>query len=438
MFLASRGRVKMGVNASGSAKIAAFCAAAVLSMPLYAFGMDVTGRASESLFLQNDDASSQNYNFIRTKLKLDATDVSGVDNSLHFDGSYLSQGQYSYNGQIPTNRVDALNLRMDKLFLNTDVVLGRQMIDGLVGAKVDGALLEIHTGESSGLGLFGGTLPDPYTDAFASSYPTYGAYGFYRERTTGAALGYATSMYNGKEDQAYVFGSAYYSPSDAFNVNTTARLDNNQNGGSGFNVTNLLLSANYHWGWLAYMNLTYNQYRAVWYQQSMSMTYGLNLEMQQSVRVYGDYSVTKSAKIYADFDFRQRDSDSKSASLYVLGFKDNDLMGYLYYNAAYRNINYFTALSSQIYLLGGVQMSERASGELSAAYGTNSQNGAGNDMTQMIYSAAANWIATKALMFNLMVEMSDQKFISVDSIYLAKYKDEYVSTSVYANLSYRF
>jgi len=428
----------MGAKAECLGKIAAIFAVLIFSRLPPAFGMEVTGRVSESVFYQTDDASSQNYSFFNTRLKLDATDLNGVDNSFHFDGSNLGQGQNTYNVQIPTNRVDALNLRMDKLFFNTDVVLGRQMIDGLVGAKVDGALLERHFGESSGFGVFGGTLPDPYTDAFAASYPAYGAYGYYKDREIGVTAGYATSMYNGKEDQAYIFGSAYYSPNDSLNMNASGRFDHSLQGGNGYYVTNLLLSANYHWGWLAYLNLTYDQYRAVWYQESMTMLYGLNLDLQQSMRVYGDYSVSKTAKIYADYDYRQRESDGGVAFLYMLGLKDSDLLGHLYYNLAYRNIDYFTATSSQIYLAVGAQANERVSGELSATYATNSQNSAANGMTQMIYSASANWLASKKVTFNCVVEMSDQKFLSVDSVYLAKYKDEYLTTSVFANLSYRF
>ncbi|MBI3580827.1 MAG: hypothetical protein HY098_01910 [Nitrospinae bacterium] len=428
----------MGAKAGHAGKIAALCAVAIFSAPLLAFGMDVAGRVSESVFYQTDDATNQNYNFFNTRLKLDATDVNGVDNSFHFDGSNLGQGEKTYNVQVPANRVDALNLRLERLFFNTDVVLGRQLIDGLVGAKVDGALLEHHFGESSGYGVFGGTLPDPYTDAFASSYPAYGAYGFYKDREIGVTAGYTTSMYNGKEDQAYIFGSAYYSPNDSLNLNGSGRFDHNLQGGNGYYVTNLLVSANYHWGWLAYLNLTYDQYRAVWYQESMTMLYGLNLDLQQTMRVYGDYSLSKTAKIYADYDYRQRESDGGVAFLSTVGFKDSDLFGYLYYNAAYRNIDYFTALSTQMFLAVGAQANERVSGELSATYSANSQNSATNGMTQMIYSASANWLASKKLAFNCVVEASDQKFLSVDSVYLAKYKDEYLTTSVYANLSYRF
>lgn len=427
----------MGVERPGIAKV--LCAAALVLLPVEGFAMNLKGRVSESVLYVTDDSAKQNYSYTWSKLRLDATDIYGnKENSAHFDGAYTGASSNVYNSQTPPTRINYANLKMEKLFYDTDVVLGRQAIDDLVGARLDGALFDMHSSDAAGLGVFGGTMPDPYMDYFSSGFLTFGGFGYYKKKEAGVTLGYAESLYNGNEDQAYIYGSTYLAPTDEFDVNGSARLDHNAGNTSGYDFTNLLVNANYRSGWRANLNLTYNQYRAVWYQASETMNYGLDMALQKSARVFTDVALVPTVKVYADYDYRIRDSDGLSASLLMVGLKENDLMEIFYYNVSYRNINYFTAVSWQGALAVGAQFNEKATAELGAAYSENQQNQTSNGMTQIIYTASADYTASKSWMFNCSVETSTQKFVSVDSVYLSKYNDQYQTTTVFANLTYRF
>ncbi|MBI5179694.1 MAG: hypothetical protein HZA04_10610 [Nitrospinae bacterium] len=414
--------------------IASLIAASLASVPAYA--VDLHGRVSEAVFYLTDDATVQNYNFTRTRLALEATNFDGEDNTFRFDGSYRTKSSYDYNTRTPDTRIDVMNVEMLKAFTDTDVTIGRQYIESLVGARVDGALLNLHLDAAKGAGFFGGTAPDPYNDDLTSAFTTYGAYGYWKEKDGGVTAGYATSLYKGKEDLAYLFGSAYLTPDDELSMYGSVRLDHNITAQNGYDITNLLLTANYRWGWEARVNLTLNQYRGLWMQESMD--YNVTHEMQRSARVYADYSLSRSSKVYGQFDYRTRDSDDKSASLYGIGYRDSELWGALFYNVGYRGINYFTSKSWQVYVSGGAQPRDDLTAELGVSYLNNTQDKPENSMTQMVYTASANWLVSKSLYFNGVVEYSTEKFLSVDSVYLAKYKDEYKSTAIWANLDYRF
>ncbi len=413
------------------------CAAAIsATAPAAAYAVELHGRISESVFMLSDDATVQNYNYSRTRLNLDATDIYGKDETFRFDGSYRTKGQYDYNSKTPDTRVDVMNIEMRRMFADTDVTLGRQYIDSLIGARVDGVLFQNYLSKEAGVGAFGGTAPDPYSDDFTSAFTTYGAYGFWKEKSMGATAGYASTMFKGKEDTAYLFGSGYLTPDDSLSMYSSLRMDHNITTKNGWDITNLLLTANYRWDRVARVNLALNQYRGLWMQESMD--YNVSHEMQRSARVYADYNITREQKLYTHADYRTRDSDNKSASLYGLGYKISEMVGSMYMNAAYRGINYFTTTSTQMFLALGAQPMDDVSAEFSITSTTSQQEKSSNDMSQMIYSASADWQITKSLYFNGLVEYSAEKFLSMDSVYLAKYKDEYKSTAIYANLAYRF
>ncbi len=413
--------------------LAALIAAAV---PSAASAMDIKGRISESLFLQNDDASNQSYNFTRTRLYLNGL---GEETDFHFDGQYRTSGGKEYNSSIDSTRIDQANIDMRHIGgTRTRFAIGRQYIDPMPGARVDGLNMDFALGETGGAGLFGGTKADPLHDYFTADYTTYGFYTYLRNKSVSTALGVATSQHMGNEDEMYLYGSFAWSPSDAMNMYSSVRVDNKVTGDAtggkeGPDITNLFFNFNYRWGWAARINMSYSQYRAIWLQDSMS--YSLDHSINRNYGMYGDVSLSRTGKVYADVSYATRGNDGKEGNIMGLGYRQNELWSVLYYNLAYRLVNYYTNKGWQGFFALGANVRENITGELNATYMVSQQDGATDDMTQMIYGASLNFSVSRQLFIYGVVEYSDQNIPTLNAV---KYPSSYKTSSVFLNLDYRF
>ena len=424
--------VEMKKNLTGGF-LAALIAAAI---PSTSGAMDIKGRVSESVFMQNDDASNQTYNFNRLRLYLNGT---GEETDFHFDGQYRSKGEKDYNNSIDSTRIDQFNVDMRRVAgTNTRLAIGRQYIDPMPGARVDGLNADFALGETVGTGIFGGTKADPLHDYFTSDYTTYGLYAYLREKGFSTSLGLATSQHKGTEDEMYLYGSLAWSPNDEMSVYSSLRVDNKvtsdaSGGGEGPDITNLFLNVNYRWGWTARINATYSQYRAIWLQDTMS--YGIDHNINRNYGLYGDYSITRSGKVYADINYSTRGNDGKDGSVVGLGYRQNDILNALYGNVAYRLVNYYTNKGWQGFAALGADIRENINAELNATYMSSEQDGSADAMTQMIYGGSVNYILTKQLFLYGTLEYSDQNIPTLNAV---KYPSSYKTSSVFINLDYRF
>ncbi|TBR21659.1 MAG: hypothetical protein EPO63_08440, partial [Candidatus Nitrosotenuis sp.] len=346
--------------------MAALIAAAV---PSAAVAMDFKGRVSESVFMQNDDASNQTYNFTRTRLYLNGL---GEETDFHFDGQYRTTAGKDYNSKIGNTRIDLLNVDMRHVGGgNTRLTMGRQYIDSMPGAKVDGLNADFTMGESTGTGIFGGTKAEPQQDYFTTDYTTYGLYAYLRQKGFSTSLGLASSQHKGTEDEMYLYGSLAWSPTDSMSLYSSLRVDNKVTGDAsggkeGPDITNLFVNFNYRWGWTARINATYSQYRAIWLQDTMS--YGIDHNINRNYGLYGDYSITRSGKVYADINYATRGNDGKDGSVMGIGYRQNDLLNVLYGNVAYRMVNYYTNKGWQGFAALGADVRENVSAELNTTY----------------------------------------------------------------------
>ncbi len=414
-----------------------FLAALLAGMvPSAAPAMEIKGRVSESVFIQNDDASNQNYNFTRTRLYLNGL---GEETDFHFDGQYRTTGGKDYSSSIDATRIDQANVDLRHLAgTRIRLGIGRQYIDPMPGARVDGLNADFGLGETTGVGLFGGTKADPLHDYFTSDYTTYGFYTYLRQKGFTTSLGVAASQHKGNEDEMYLYGSFAWSPSDSMSMYSSLRVDNKVSGDAaggkeGPDITNLFLNVNYRWGWMARVNVTYSQYRAIWLQDTMS--YGIDHSINRNYGVYGDYSLTRTGKVYADVTYATRGSDGKDGNLMGVGYRQNELLDMMYYNLAFRLVNYYTNKGWQGFLAVGANMREDIGGELNATSMTTTQDGSTDDMTQMIYGASVNYSVTKRLFLYGVLEYSDQNIPTLNAV---KYPSSYKTTSVFMNLDYRF
>lgn len=425
--------VKKGIFTAGL--LAGLMAAA---LPSPASAVEIKGRVSESLFMQNDDAANQTYNFTRTRLYLNALGLAD-ETDFHFDGQYRTVGGKDYNRHIDNTRIDQVNVDMRHVAgTGTRLTLGRQYIDPMPGAKVDGLNADFALGETVGAGLFGGTKADPSQDYFTSDYTTYGLYTYLRAKGFSTSIGLAASQHKGNEDEMYLYGSLAWSPDDAMSLYSSLRVDNKVSGDASGNkdgpdITTLFVNMNYRWGWTARLNLTYSQYRAIWLQDTMK--YGIDHNINRNYGVYADYSITSGGKIYTDLSYATRGNDGKDGNIMGVGYRQNEMPGTMYCNLAYRAVNYYTNKGWQGFFALGANPREDIGGEVSATYMSSKQDNADGGLTQMIYGASVNYSVTRQLFFYGVLEYSDQNIPTLNAV---KYPSSYKTTSVFLNLDYRF
>ncbi|VAX20047.1 hypothetical protein MNBD_NITROSPINAE02-1392 [hydrothermal vent metagenome] len=396
---------------------------------------EMHGAITGSYYNHDDDIDSYNFTFTRLRLKLDVNDFMGENVSLRLRGSTRSVGGNDYNSTIPNNRIDTVKLTINKIFSIIDVQIGRQTMRDIPGARVDGAQLRVNLGKNFGVGTFGGAAPDPYDDSFNRAYSTTGVYGFYRSLLNGLSFGYVTSRFNNAEDLSYFGGSGYATASPELRFYGALRMDHNVDEDS-YDLTNLFLSANFRPNRKAKFNFSYNEYRAV--KRYQSMEYDLNFELQKTMRLSADFRVTNSARIYGRVDSRTRESDGASAMLLLLGIKQTELFDRFFYHISVRSINYFTADIMQFQTALGVETDDNLTAEVSAIYITNKQQDTPIEMNQWVMGASVDWVSESRLFVSGKIEWSNESYVDVESVYVAKEADEFGSMTYFLMMGYYF
>lgn len=407
---------------------------AALSAPLPASGLDIKGRISASYMNQDDTVSTHDYNVYSTNLKLDVTDFAGENAFFHFKGRVRKAGSNDFNSQTPDYRVRDANLELKELFNKTDLVLGRQYVSALPGARLDGALLRFHRGEHYLYGLFGGMKPDPYEEHFNSDYSIAGAYGLYKNKQSRVTLGYATTWYKGKEDSSYLYGSGNYGFNRKMYIYLSARGDHNIDNGS-YELTNLLGTFSYRIGRRSRVRVTYNQYRGI--QLYESMDYNINRDLQTAWRLYVDYGVRKTTSVYARYDVRTRSSDNKTAYLYMVGVRENRFLKRFFTDVSYRSINYFTSKITQYYVSVGMDAGRSVTVRTDYTKSENRQADAPNKLDQEIYGISLDWYGKSKIFVTGRYEETQEKYLPIESIFTAQ-ENDFKSRTIYLSAGYRF
>lgn len=409
--------------------------AALIAAPAPAHAAKVRGMVSGSVYNHDDDVSAQDFTVTRFNVRLSADEIAGEGTYLTLRATTRSAGS-DYNRDIPGSRVETLVAGANGIWSFLDVAVGRQWLRDIPTARVDGAAVTARLGDYSGVGLFGGQAPDPYNDTVSGDYTTFGGYAFYRAPEAGVSGGYVATLFKGNEDLSFISGAGYLAPSTDLRLYATARSDHNVASGQ-WETTNLSVSLNYRAGQVARLGAAYNQYRAV--RRYESMDYSLNYDLQTTMRFSGDFNVTPDLSVYGRFDARTRETDSKSATLYVAGVRQKQIMDWLYYDISYRGVNYFTSTSSQYAAAVGADLDNPdLTAELSASLLNNEQDGAANSLRQMVYGGSVDWRITDQLYTSGKIEVSNEQYLDVDSIYTAKATDTYNAMTFFLYAGYNF
>jgi len=406
-------------------------------MPLCAIAMDLKGGASFSYFNQNDDASPLDFSIFRARVNCDISNFYGENKILHLDADSRQSGSTSdFNTGIPDTRLRNVNLEIKQAFSNTDIFIGRQYINQLPGARVDGLHAKYFLKNQTGIGIFAGLQPDPFTDDLGGDFSIAGAYVFHRKDGLGFSGGVATSLFKGKEDSTWLYGQGDYRISPTANAYLSLRADREIKGGSGFRITNLTGSVNQRIGRKGRIGLSYSQSRAI--QLAESMNYNPLSNLYRSFRLTASYRLFRSTFLRGSADFRSRDRDSKSASIFMGGIRQTNLLRYFYLDAYYRKVAYFTSNVNQYYGALGAQVFSNFSAEGSFTFSDNKQDDLPNTMEQTSYALNLNWMITRHLYATGRYESAKDTFLSVSPNFSSAVSTNFNRRNIFFLVGYRF
>lgn len=406
-----------------------------LASPAYAFTLK--GGVQGSYFSANDEvAGGQNFQIGRLNLRLNASGLGGNENlTMDFRGSRRIVSGDDYNENIPEQRIETAKVQWHKALRYFDISLGRDRINNIGSAKVDGTHVKFAVSKIWGLGAFTGTAPDPYSDEFSSKHTTFGGYGFLRTMSAGITAGYVDVKGDGAEETKYIAGTGYLFPSRELSIFGSIRADYSKETKQ-YSTTNIFLSAAFRMGHNARFGLNLNQYKGIKLYDSMD--YDINYELQRSARIYYVFAPLKRTKITGRVEGRTRASDGESVSLYGIGIKQEEIFKWFFVEARYRNIQYFDSSVVNTNFSIGAEKGSNMEAQIGIAINKNSNDYSENDMNQLVYSASFDWLATDKTTVGVRYEVSSEKFLNTDAVYTASAEEEYRSSyfHMYAGLTF--
>lgn len=408
--------------------------------------VDAHGRFAIGFINIDDDSPSGDFSASTFYYRYIQSELMGYDNlSLNLDGS-ARYSNSDYNSGIPAGRLHMANLKLKKVAGLFDVTVGRSFIEEFVSESVDGVDLKTWFNSKTGFGIFGGARPDPYTDKVNPDFTAFGGYAFTKTEEMGASAGYALDTYKGKTDRERLNGVVYLMPSmenlhfqasldmDNFNEETTSSNSSKK----GWDVTNLLVHANWRPVKKVSLSGTFTEFRAINREASHLEQRVEMLEEKYSVtRVRAEGAVWNTVYIYGGMDQRNRQADSKNASQMYAGIRDANFYGDTYWDLRYSDLGYFTSTVKAVTAtLGASGAGLNVSG--SATFMKNTQDKQMGDMEQMVYELNLDYWFSKTVYATLMLQYSSEKYLDINSIYTTRYANNFNTTTMYGQLGYRF
>ncbi|MBI5407381.1 MAG: hypothetical protein HZA18_06780 [Nitrospirae bacterium] len=292
------------------------------------FGAEYHGLVSLEDYYTDDSSSAYDFNLLSTRIRLDANKFNKAGSlSFHFEGRERNNlGSKDYNRHSNNERIDTLNLEYTGVE-GYYFAAGRLWPKELYVERVDGVNL-ILQGEKLGIGIFGGTKPDPYTGKLNSDFTTVGGYIFYRKEELFANLAYIYSGYKGRTDREYIYGQSSFFPLKQIRLYGSLTVDINQFEEKS-DLTNVMVELSYRPDYRKGLTFGYNQFRA--YQLYRSMDFEIETSRQQSYYVQGDYRFRERYTLYGRYDlqslhYNALEKKLRSSSTYQIGFRNDNLL----------------------------------------------------------------------------------------------------------------
>lgn len=300
----------------------------ILLTPFRVFGAEYHGLVSMDDFYSNESGSSYDFHLLTTRIRLDASKLNKAENlAFHFEGRERNNlGSKDYNSSISNARIDTMNIEYNRNG-KTDYLVGRLWPKELYAERVDGINIVRH-GSDSGLGLFAGMKPDPYTQGFNSNYTAAGVYYYRHKKNNSANFAFIHNGYKGKTDRQYLYGQTSYFPSAKISLFGTMTADIDQTT-KGIDLTNAIVELSYRPDYRKGISIGYNQFRAIRLYQSMD--FDIDTGRQQSYYVQGDYRLSDKYSLYGRFNLQTLTYNSfeqtlSSSTTYQIGLRNDNLL----------------------------------------------------------------------------------------------------------------
>lgn len=289
----------------------------------------VGGMISFEDFYSNDSASGSRH-FMTGRIRLDLTklDKSGKL-GFHFDGrqrSYLS-GESSSSSR--DNRVDLAHLEYagESLYLS----VGRLWPKDMSIEVVDGVNAVYQRSKTTGIGVFAGMRPNPYTQSTTSDFTTTGLYTTYASERLNGGAAFVFNGYKGKADREYFYGYGTWTPRPTLFAFGTVTADLSPETGA-LKLTNLITELTWRPDEVKSFTLGYNQFRA--FKFYASNLYGdIDDSRQDAWYIGATYRLTPQYMVFGRVETQKRyfpDLQAGQSDMlsYRLGVTGDNMFGY--------------------------------------------------------------------------------------------------------------
>lgn len=289
--------------------------------------METSGMVSaEDFYYKDSNAYVQHLLTTRVRFDLTKLNESGTL-ALHFDGS----NRVRLGSKTTTST--SKNQRLDTLYVENDgkrfyLAAGRLLPKDLYIERIDGVNAIYKLSVNSGIGLFGGLRPDPYTDTFNSSFTAAGIYGYYRSATVSGNMAYVYNGYKGATDRQYLYGQASVNPTTQVSVFATATADINPVNKK-IQLVNGIMELSWRPDFNAAFSVGFNTFRSTRFYKSM--LFAVDDSRQQSYYINANYRIYGKYNVYGRVERQHRhssvDEGSQNFNSYRAGFNADDVMG---------------------------------------------------------------------------------------------------------------
>ncbi|MCC7202081.1 MAG: hypothetical protein IT393_05370 [Nitrospirae bacterium] len=291
------------------------------------FCAEYHGLISMDDYYSNESGSSYDYHLLTTRIRLDADKLNKAGSlSLHFEGRERNNlGDQDYYSSTSNSRIDTLNIEYNRK--KTDIVAGRLWPKELYTERVDGLNILRH-GPDSGIGVFAGIKPDPYTQEFNSNYTAAGVYYYRHKKSNSENLAFIHNGFKGKTDRQYMYGQASYYPTEKISLYGTITADIDQISG-GLDLTNAIVEISWRPDYRKGFAIGYSNFHAFRLYESMDIA--IDTGTQNSYYMRGDYRLSDKYSIYGRYDlqtlnYNSLDAELRTSNTVQIGVRNDNLL----------------------------------------------------------------------------------------------------------------
>lgn len=296
----------------------------VMAVPTEA--AQVGGLISFEDFYSGDSASGSRH-FMTGRIKLDMTKLGSSGKlGFHFDGRQRIDLSGESSASSKEGRVDLAHLEYagSSLYLS----VGRLWPKDMPIEVVDGANA-LFQGSRSGVGVFAGLRPNPYSQSTTSEFTTSGLYTTYTSEKVNGGAAFVHNGYKGSTDRQYFYGFGTWAPRPTLFAYGNVTADLSPTGK--LSLTNLITELTWRPDEVKSFTLGYNQFRAFKFYSS-NLYADINDSRQDAWYLGATYRVTPQYMVFGRVEMQKRyfpdlASDQSDMLSYRAGVSGDNVLG---------------------------------------------------------------------------------------------------------------